>query len=123
MYLILSLGFIAFVSSLLFTPLVRDVFVWMGLFDQPDGIRKRHQRPIPRVGGIAIVLSYLTAFGVVIFLPFSYRTAVGKVIPEVWTVLLAGGLVFCTGLWDDLKGLKPWQKLAGQLVAASMAYS
>jgi len=123
MYLILSLGFIAFVFSLLLTPVIRDAFGRMGLFDQPDGIRKNHQRPTPRVGGIAILLSYIAAFGIVMFLPFNYRTAIVRLAPEVWAVLLAATVVFCTGLWDDLKGLKPWQKLSGELVAASIAYA
>jgi len=30
-------------------------------------------------------------------------------------------VVFCTGLADDLGGLKPWQKLLGEGLAAGMA--
>src|SRR5713101_8634229 len=121
MYLILTLGFISFVFSLLLTPLVRDTFLKWGLVDHPDQIRKRHASPTPRVGGIAIVISYLAAFGIVLSLPFAYRSVVIKALPDVWIILLAAAIVFATGLLDDLIGLKPWQKLLGQLAGASVA--
>ncbi|RXM22327.1 hypothetical protein EO238_24395, partial [Citrobacter sp. AAK_AS5] len=38
-----------------------------------------------------------------------------------WRVLPAIALIFLTGLADDLKGLRPWQKLAGQMAAAAAA--
>ena len=78
MYLILSLGLFAFVFSLALTPLVRDTFRKLGVMDEPDGTRKIHAAAVPRVGGIAIALSYLAAFGVVLALPFSYRAAVWR---------------------------------------------
>ncbi|MBI1791637.1 MAG: undecaprenyl/decaprenyl-phosphate alpha-N-acetylglucosaminyl 1-phosphate transferase [Acidobacteria bacterium] len=33
------------------------------------------------------------------------------------------GLVFATGLIDDLRGLKPWQKLVGQTAGAALAFA
>jgi UDP-GlcNAc:undecaprenyl-phosphate GlcNAc-1-phosphate transferase len=42
--------------------------------------------------------------------------------PAALRLFPAAGLVFCTGLADDLWGLKPWQKLAGQIAAAVMAF-
>jgi UDP-GlcNAc:undecaprenyl-phosphate GlcNAc-1-phosphate transferase len=123
MYLILSLGLFAFVFSLALTPLVRDTFRKLGVMDEPDGTRKIHTAAVPRVGGIAIALSYLAAFGVVLALPFSYRAAVWRALPDVWMLFVAAGIVFATGLVDDLFGLRPWQKLSGQLLAASIAYA
>lgn len=122
MYLILGLGFVAFVLSLILTPLIRDSFVKMGIVDHPDGGRKRHASPIPRVGGIAIALSYVIAFAVILLLPFNYDAEVSKAMPSVWKLFCAAGLVFATGLFDDLVGYFPWQKLAGQLWAAMIAY-
>ena len=62
MVLTLTLGALAFLISLLLTPLVRDVFLKMGVVDVPDGERKFHRTSIPRVGGIAIFLSYTIAY-------------------------------------------------------------
>ena len=122
MYLIFGLGFTAFVFSLVLTPLVRDGLGRLGLVDRPDGKRKRHRGPIPRVGGIAIALAYVFSFVLMLQLPFSYGGEVVMALPNIWNLCLAAGLVFATGLFDDLVGYFPWQKLAGQIWAAMMAY-
>src|SRR5215831_12029797 len=122
MYLIFGLGLVAFFFSLLLTPLVRDSLLRLGLVDVPDGIRKRHTGPVPRVGGIAIAVSYVLAFAVMLLLPFSYGSEVSKALPGIWKLFCAAGLVFATGLFDDLVGYFPWQKLAGQLWASMIAY-
>ncbi|MEP6715003.1 MAG: MraY family glycosyltransferase, partial [Terriglobia bacterium] len=122
MYLIFGLGVVAFLCSVVLTPLVRDCFKRWGLVDHPDGDRKRHASPIPRVGGVAIAISYLAAFGIMLILPFSYDSEVAKALPNIWKLFCAAGLVFATGLFDDLLGYYPWQKLAGQLWAAMIAY-
>jgi UDP-GlcNAc:undecaprenyl-phosphate/decaprenyl-phosphate GlcNAc-1-phosphate transferase len=122
MYLILTLGVLAFVLSLVLTPLVRDTFRRLGVVDHPDKIRKYHKHPIPRVGGIAIAVSYLAAVGIGMLLPFSYSTTVAKFLPQAWKLMPAVAIVFAIGLLDDLRGLRPSQKLIGQLVAAMVAY-
>ena len=122
MYLIFGLGIVAFIFSLILTPLVRDCFRRWGVVDHPDGGRKRHIGSIPHVGGIAIALAYVAAFGVVLLLPFNYNTEVTKALPGIWKLFCAAGIIFATGLFDDLVGYFPWQKLAGQLWAAMIAY-
>lgn len=122
MYLILTSGLIAFLFSLLLTPAVRDLFAKLGIVDHPDAIRKIHTRPIPRVGGIAIAVSYVLTFAVVFFFPFSYAAEVDRITPSVIRLFCAAAIVFATGLFDDLVGYFPWQKLVGQVWAASIAY-
>lgn len=122
MYLIFTLGFISFLLSLALTPIVRDIFLRRGIVDLPDQFRKLHIHPVPRVGGIAIAISYGASFLLVLLLPFSYSHVVEDALPGIWKMCVAAGLIFLTGLLDDLIGLKPWQKLAEQLAAACMAY-
>jgi UDP-GlcNAc:undecaprenyl-phosphate GlcNAc-1-phosphate transferase len=120
-YVLLSLGLFGFLAALNVTPVVRDLAVRFGIVDHPDNRRKLHSRPIPRVGGIAIFVSYLLAFA---------ATAFGFL--DVHTVLPQGSMamgffaslviVFATGLLDDLINLRPWQKLGGQVLAALTAY-
>jgi UDP-GlcNAc:undecaprenyl-phosphate/decaprenyl-phosphate GlcNAc-1-phosphate transferase len=120
-YVLVSLGLFAFLVSLNLTPIVRNLALRFGIVDQPDGRRKLHGGAIPRVGGIAILISYLLAFAAT---AFGFMD-VGFVLPHesmVSGLLLAVGLVFATGLLDDLFHLKPWQKLAGQVLAAGVAY-
>ena len=88
------------------TPLVRRWVVAHGFLKQP-GARTMHRRPMPHMGGLAIVGGFtLTAVAT------SWHT------PGV-VGLLAGGLVIAAiGLIDDIWNLRPWQKLLGQIVAA-----
>ena len=122
MVLTLTLGALAFLISLLLTPLVRDVFLKMGVVDVPDSERKFHRKSIPRVGGIAIFLSYTIAYAALAMLtdpvkgpiPYSFDS-------RTW--LFAGvTVIFATGLLDDLLTLRPKQKLLGQIIAATLVW-
>jgi UDP-GlcNAc:undecaprenyl-phosphate GlcNAc-1-phosphate transferase len=54
---------IAFVVTFLLTPLVRAAARRAGAYDMPDGWRKLHSGPIPRLGGIAVAVGfYLSCF-------------------------------------------------------------
>ena len=118
---LVMLGAAAFLLCLGATPLVRNAFVRIGLVDHPDGKRKLHARAVPRVGGIAIAFSYLGALLIVFFLsPGGPRLHVQHEY-LLHALLPTATLIFLLGLVDDIKGLRPWQKLAGQLVAAVLA--
>jgi UDP-GlcNAc:undecaprenyl-phosphate GlcNAc-1-phosphate transferase len=95
---------LAFLVTLLLTPACRAACRRFGWVDQP-GIRKLHQRPIPRAGGIAIFLGY----------------AVAICARHEWTILPAVFAAFGTGMLDDLVNLKPRTKIAGQVLAALLA--
>ena len=122
MYFILTLGLVAFAFAIVTTPLVRDWLGKFGFVDRPDNHRKLHAQPTPRVGGIAIVISYVASFAVVQLIGFQYGSVINKAIPQVLALLPAVAVIFATGLIDDLVGLKPQQKLFGQVIAAGLAY-
>src|ERR1700722_20051429 len=120
--MILTLGALAVVLSLILTPLVRDYVGRLGFLDHPDGVRKKHAAPVPRVGGIAIVLSYIITFAIALALPFTYTEHLHRSLPEILPLTLVGSVVFMTGVLDDLIGLAAWQKLMGILGASVLAY-
>ena len=122
MYSLLFLAFFGFVFSILLTPAVRELFVRMGVVDFPDETRKLHNRPIPRVGGIAVALSYLCAFCLLFVAQLKAGVLISHSFPLIWSLLPAIGFVFATGLLDDLFRLRPWQKFAGQFAAATLAW-
>lgn len=116
-----SLAVSAFALALMLTPVLRDVALRLGWVDEPDNLRKLHKHPIPRIGGIAIVLAYLGAF-CVLLIPSLQRSAdVVSALPLVIKLLPAAAVVFATGLLDDLIGLKAWQKLLGVISAGGLA--
>jgi UDP-GlcNAc:undecaprenyl-phosphate/decaprenyl-phosphate GlcNAc-1-phosphate transferase len=108
----------AFLVCIILTPIIRDIFRSYGIVDKPDRRRKVHAYPIPRVGGIPIAIAYVVAL-----YPFSTESrGLTDYLPLAWNMIPAAGLIFAIGLTDDLIGLKPWQKLFGQLAAAGLAY-
>ncbi|MBW8871982.1 MAG: undecaprenyl/decaprenyl-phosphate alpha-N-acetylglucosaminyl 1-phosphate transferase [Leifsonia sp.] len=81
-------------------------------------IRERdvHTRPTPRLGGIAMFLGILLAFGVGAFLPplaLVYASP-GKIL----AILGAALLIVLIGVADDIWDLDWLTKLAGQMIAA-----
>ena len=114
---------LSFVLALMLTRLVRDGSVRLGWVDLPDNGRKAHRKAVPRTGGVAIVAAYLLTFGVLLYTPLAGGATVREGLPLFWKLLPATGAIFLTGLADDLLQLKAWWKLAGQVVAAGMAYA
>jgi len=95
------------------TPLARWIAPHLGMVDQPSA-RKVHQRPMPRMGGAAIVLACLAA--IVIFQDrFEFQQLIG--------IVLGGAFVSLLGTWDDRWGMRPLIKLIGQFFAAGILMS
>jgi UDP-GlcNAc:undecaprenyl-phosphate GlcNAc-1-phosphate transferase len=122
LFLIYTVGAIAFLLTLLLTPVVRDRIGHLGFLDQPDGIRKKHLSPIPRVGGIAIALAYSLTFAMAFVLPFTYKYVLRGAFPSILKLTAVASVVFLTGVLDDAFGFRAWQKLLGISAAAILAY-
>lgn len=123
MYSLAFLALTSFLLSLAITPGIRDLFNWLGVVDVPDSARKFHDRPIPRVGGIAIALSIGISASLLLLVPSEGGTIIWQASPLIRKLMPAAAIVFFVGLLDDLTRLKPWHKLAGQILAAALAYS
>jgi len=121
MYSLFILGSVSFIVCLILTPICRDLFTHWGIFDKPDDVRKLHGREIPRVGGIPLALSFVAALLLALLIPVSAGGIVRHALPFAMRLLPAAGLMFAVGLVDDLIGLTPWQKLAGQVAASLLA--
>jgi UDP-GlcNAc:undecaprenyl-phosphate GlcNAc-1-phosphate transferase len=122
MYSLAALTLVSILASLLLTPLCRDLFLRLGLVDKPDDRRKKHRVSVPRIGGVPIALTYLGCFALLLLSPLKGGLLVQSGLPIAWKLLPAAAIIFATGLVDDLRGLKPSQKLPPQIVAALIAY-
>ncbi len=122
MYSLLFLGVVAFICSVVLTPIVRRIFLRLDIVDRPDNIRKLHKLPIVRVGGIAVAAAYVIPFVLLLFIQFRAGVIIWSAFPLIVSLLPAATIMFITGLVDDLANLKVWQKLAGQFAAATAAY-
>jgi UDP-GlcNAc:undecaprenyl-phosphate GlcNAc-1-phosphate transferase len=122
MYSLAFLALCSFTMSLVLTPLLRNGAIRLGIVDVPGDPRKIHERPIPRIGGVAIATAYLAAFGLLFVLPLHAGRVLSSQLASAARILPAALLIFAVGLMDDLFALRPWHKLAGQFVAAAIAY-
>ncbi len=97
---------IAFVSTVVLTPLLRRLALKWGVFDHPN-VRKIHSRPVPYLGGVAMFLGFFLALGLL----------------AKWNTHLVGFAIGATimliiGMIDDMIDVSPKFKLLGQTVAA-----
>jgi UDP-GlcNAc:undecaprenyl-phosphate GlcNAc-1-phosphate transferase len=118
---LLLLAGISLALSLFLIPISRNAALRWNLVDVPDTTRKFHRCPIPRIGGLPVALAAVCSFLIVAALSARYGIAANSAFSAAKTVAPAALFVFCVGLADDLLGLKPWQKLAGQVLAGVIA--
>jgi UDP-GlcNAc:undecaprenyl-phosphate/decaprenyl-phosphate GlcNAc-1-phosphate transferase len=97
-----------FLLSLLLTPLVKFIALKIGATDKPNH-RKVHVRVMPRLGGLAIFISFVA--GVLISDVEGSNTLY---------ILLGSAIIILTGILDDMMELSAKVKLAGQLLAAGI---
>ena len=120
-YTISVLAIPSFLLSLAFTPLCRNLARRYRLFDNPGDPRKLHTRPIPRIGGVAIAISYFSCYFLTFLFPHARLHISSPGLPQIYALAPAAMVMFAIGLIDDLIDLKPYQKLAGQVAACTIA--
>jgi UDP-GlcNAc:undecaprenyl-phosphate GlcNAc-1-phosphate transferase len=112
--------------AVLLTPIVIRAAGSLRLLDSPDGGRRNHEQPVPRVGGIAVYLAAAT-----IALAIFARTSPLFVIPGaegeeqirfLTGVFLGSALLFITGVVDDVRELSAGIKGLAQIIAAGLAW-
>lgn len=98
----------AFILTVFLIKVFRKPATQLGLIDHPGG-RKRHEEPVPLIGGIAIFCSFCF---VVLFLDEPLR--------QYSSLFLGMGILLITGILDDLHDISALAKLAMQVLAASL---
>lgn len=101
-----------FIFSTLVMFLMRKVAVHVGALDVPrkeEGHRHIHKKVTPKLGAVGIYLSFL--FGYMLF---------GQESIQMNSILIGSIVMILTGIVDDLNPIKAYQKLLGQIAAASV---
>jgi len=108
---------ICFLAAILLTPVIKKLAFLIGATDKPNQ-RKVHQKIMPRLGGLAIYISFL--IGVFIIQPNDfYLISVLNLDGSIHIPILLGSLIIIlTGVFDDVKEISPRIKLLGQVAAA-----
>jgi UDP-GlcNAc:undecaprenyl-phosphate GlcNAc-1-phosphate transferase len=109
--------FLLFVFSYLFvgalTPVMRKIAIATDLVDRPNSSHKSHKKPVPYLGGVAIIIGVITvSYSASLFSEFTSST--------FWlatSVLGPALLLGLIGLWDDVKNLPPLPRFIAQTLA------
>ncbi|MCL7489661.1 MAG: undecaprenyl/decaprenyl-phosphate alpha-N-acetylglucosaminyl 1-phosphate transferase [Desulfobulbaceae bacterium] len=112
--------FLAFLASFFLTPFIGKIARRYNIVDMPSE-RKVHTQPIPRIGGVALFLSF---FFPLILLVFNERMFIQLVESDIRLFFFVTGavLIFGLGLWDDLRHLPSSVKFAGQILVGIFVY-
>ena len=99
------------VFGVLIMPLMKKIAFMIGATDKPteeEGHRHIHKKEIPKLGGVAVFLSFL--LGYMLF---------GKYSHQMNSILIGSFIVILTGIVDDITSIGA-KKVFGHLVAASI---
>jgi UDP-GlcNAc:undecaprenyl-phosphate GlcNAc-1-phosphate transferase len=100
---------VALVVVVLLTPAVGGMARLFGVVDRTEPGRRATARGVPRLGGLALFLG--------VFVPSLAFLPLGG---EMRGVLLGAAVATTVGAIDDFRGLAWWEKLGGQILAASI---
>jgi UDP-GlcNAc:undecaprenyl-phosphate GlcNAc-1-phosphate transferase len=119
------------------TPLIERLATHLGVIDHGEDERRVHDVPTPRIGGIAVFFGFACALFAVLgfalasplaLLPSAWHETYAKQL-EVLTdqfatvhqlvgLLFGSLLVLGVGIWDDIMGMRPRNKLVAQVLVA-----
>ena len=102
---ILFMVFIPFVFVALIIPVIKKIAFHVGAIDLPNE-RKVHKKPMPRLGGLGIYAGFL--LGYMLFSEHTYMMN---------SILIGSFVLIITGMIDDIKPLRPYPKLIGQIIS------
>ena len=113
---------LAFITAYVVTPYTIRLARKVGALDVPKESRKIHTKPMPRLGGLAIIAGFMVSIIYLLIMMSIEKTINLKDYNNYYIKLIGlfGGAIalaiFC--IFDDIKGINPFVKLLGQTLAA-----
>ncbi len=109
--------------SFIATRQVRDVAMRKGWVSLPQEGRHVHNTPLPRLGGVAIFLAFSLSLSLWLALSALFPRLQSGIAPAtLLRIYLPSCLIFCVGIYDDLRGVSPYVKFATQAFAATVLF-
>ena len=128
------IGVLSLLVSLVTTPIVRLIAYRKKIVDRPDDLLKPHTRPTAYLGGVAMCVGLLAGLAAYVAVTPDMAnhwarlksSLAGGNLTELWSnplwnllaVAVASVVIMVVGLVDDVRGLRPRNKVYGQVVAA-----
>lgn len=113
---------LAFIITFMATPYTIKIAHKIGAVDVPNDKRRMHTKAIPRFGGPAVIIGFITSV-IYLLIVMSIEHTINLFGLEMYGKKLLGMFIgilaisiFC--IIDDIKGVKAIVKLIGQVIAA-----
>lgn len=116
---------LAFITAFVITPYTIRLAKKVGAVDMPED-RRVNKKPMPRLGGLAVIAGFMvSAIYLVISMALEKKIdfAEDNLTLKIIGFLVGGIILGITCFIDDVKGIKPLAKLAGQTLAAILVAS
>lgn len=117
---------LAFVTSFVMVPYTIKLAKKVGAIDMPND-RRVNKKPIPRIGGIAVIAGFIvSAIYLIITMCIEEKlnlTDADEYGKKIVGFLIGIIIISVFAYLDDVRDLKPWQKLLAQIAAASVVYA
>ena len=113
---------LAFIVTFMATPYTIKIAKKVGAVDIPKDKRRMHKKVMPKFGGPAVILGFLVSvIYLLIVMSIEYTInlfGIEQYGKKLLGMLLGIIIIGVTCIIDDIKTIKPLQKLSGQLLAA-----
>ena len=106
---VLAAFFVTGILSFLLTAPVKRLAHRIGAIDVPKDARRMHKKPIPRLGGLAIYISFVIV-----------SLVLGQWNMQNFTILIGSAIIVVLGIFDDRNALSAKFKFGIQLIAAAI---
>ena len=116
---------LAFITAFVITPYTIRLAKKVGAVDLPED-RRVNKKPMPRLGGLAVMAGFLvSAIYLVITMKIENKIdfAAEGLYKKIIGFFLGAAILGITCFVDDVKGIKPLVKLAGQTLATIVVVS
>ena len=97
---------ITFLVSMFLVPIIKKLAIHVGALDIPNE-RKVHNKPMPRLGGLAIYGAFLV--GYILY---------GDITTQMISILIGSFIILLIGVFDDIKPIRAKYKFLVQIIAA-----
>lgn len=117
-----ALFLIATISALVITPVIRRLCQRFKFLDVPEDARRVHQNAIPRLGGVAIFISFILALSALPLVSNLLTDSLQAYKSELFIILVPATLVLLLGVYDDLRGTNATVKFLVLGLIATLFY-
>lgn len=121
MAIVYSIMVLSFISCLILTPVTIKLARKFGIVDSPKDKRKIHNVLMPRIGGLAIVISMF--IGLMVYYFFTRMIHSIALSTQFEGYVIGAILIASMGLIDDIFNLRARYKFIFQLVAACVVFA